>query len=106
EERGVGIIARGCFGGGLLKDTLTEPQLKEMNPKWPQILAYRRLAAQQGRPILEMALQFSLRIPPVSVTLLGMRTESHLTDNLRYYAASPLTEAEYEKLSSAKSVVL
>jgi aryl-alcohol dehydrogenase-like predicted oxidoreductase len=102
EERGVGIIARGCFGGGLLKDTLTEPQLKEMTLKWPQILAYRRIAEQHGRPILEMALQFALRVRPISVTLLGMRTEAHLTDNLRYYAASPLTDAEYLEITGGK----
>src|SRR5207253_5982767 len=94
EAKGVGVIARGCFGGGLLKDTLTEPELKTLTPKWPRILACRQLAAQQKRPILEMALQFSRSLPSISVTLLGMRTEAHLAGNLRYYAASPLTETE------------
>ena len=47
--------------------------------------------------------QFVLRAPAVSVTLLGMRTESHLADNLRYYAASPLTEREYAALADAKT---
>jgi aryl-alcohol dehydrogenase-like predicted oxidoreductase len=97
--QGVGLIARGCFGGGLLKETLTEAQLREMTPKWPEILRYRRIAGQQSRPILELALQFALRIPPISVILLGMRTETHLMDNLRYYAAPPLTEAEYAMIT-------
>jgi aryl-alcohol dehydrogenase-like predicted oxidoreductase len=101
EARGAGVIARGCFGGGLLKESLTEQELKEATPKWPQVLAYRRLAAQRGRPILEMALQFALRVPPISVTLLGMRTEAHLTENLRAYAASPLTESEYREITSS-----
>jgi aryl-alcohol dehydrogenase-like predicted oxidoreductase len=103
EERGVGVIARGCFGGGLLKETLTEPELKEQTPKWPQILAFRRIAAQHHRPLLEMALQFSLRTASVSVTLLGMRTEAHLSDNLRYYAAPPLTDAEYREITVGRS---
>jgi aryl-alcohol dehydrogenase-like predicted oxidoreductase len=106
EARGVGIIARGCFGGGLLKESLTEPQLQEMTPKWPQILAYRRIAELQGRPILEMALQFCLRTPPISTTLLGMRTLEHLTTNLRYYAASPLTEAEFTQIMRGQADIL
>ena len=95
-----GIIARGCFGGGLLKETLTEAELKQMTPKWPQILGYRRLAEEHGRSILEMALQFSLCAPNISVTLLGMRTEAHLATNLRYYAAPPLTDQEYAALTN------
>lgn len=98
QERGAGVIARGCFGGGLLKETLTEAQLQEQTPKWPRILAYRRLAAQQGRPILEMALQFALRVPSISVTLLGMRTETHLAQNLRAFQATPLTDTEYKEI--------
>ncbi len=106
EERGVGVIARGCFGGGLLKESLTESELKETTPKWPQILAYRREAAQQGRPILAIALQFALRAPAIAVTLLGMRTETHLAENLRYYAAPPLTDAEYQELTRSKDRAL
>lgn len=101
-ERGVGVIVRGCFGGGLLKESLTEAQLKEMTPKWERILAYRGLSEQQGRPVLEMALQFALRAPAVSVTLLGMRTEAHLTENLRHYAVLPLSEAEYAEIAGLR----
>ena len=93
--QGVGVIARGCFGGGLLKDSLTEAELEAATVKWTRILAYRLLAEKQKRPLLEIALQFSYRTPAVGVTLLGMRTEAHLTGNLRYYAAPPLTDAEY-----------
>ena len=100
SAQGVGVIARGCFGGGLLKDTLTEAELKETTPKWARILAYRGMAAHQNRPILEMALQFSCRVPEVAVTLLGMRTQAHLTGNLRYYDAPPLTDSEYAALQN------
>jgi aryl-alcohol dehydrogenase-like predicted oxidoreductase len=106
EAHGVGVIARGCFGGGLLKETLTEAELQAQTPKWERILAYRRLAEQQGRPVLEMALQFALRAPAISVTLLGMRTESHLAANLRYYAAPSLTDAEYQTIACSKEDAL
>lgn len=106
EAQGVGIIARGCYGGGLLKETLTEQELKERTPKWPQIFAYRQIASERGRPLLEMALQFCLRAPGISVTLLGMRTESHLMDNLRFYSAHPLAEEEYAEIMSVRDDVL
>lgn len=99
ERRGAAVIARGCFGGGLLKESLTEAELQEQTPKWPQILAFRKLAQEQGRSILEMALQFSLRAPAVSTTLLGMRTTDHIATNLRYYSAPPLTDAEYAEIT-------
>lgn len=100
EARGVGVIARGCFGGGLLKESLTEAELQATTPKWPQILAYREIARQENRPLLEIALQFALRAPAISVTLLGMRTESHLAANLAYYAASPIRAELYHTLRS------
>jgi len=98
KARGVGVIARGCFGGGLLKESISQMEVEAITPKWPQIQAYRQLAATYGRPLLEMALQFCLCTQGVSITLLGMRTEEHLRDNLRHYAALPLSEEEYRQL--------
>lgn len=95
EPHGTALIARGCFGGGLLKESLTEAQLRDTAPKASRILACRRLAEQQGRSVLDMALHYVLHVPSVSVTLLGMRTEEHLRENLRHYAAAPLSDAEY-----------
>lgn len=95
EQRGVGIIARGCFGGGLLKESLTEAELQAQTPKSQRILAYRAFAAQSGKPLLELALQFCLFVKPISTTLLGMRTPAHLQTNLRYHAAPPLAESEF-----------
>jgi aryl-alcohol dehydrogenase-like predicted oxidoreductase len=96
--RGLGIIARGCFGGGLLKDGLDGAQLEAVTPKWQRIQALRSLSKSTGRPILDIALQFCRGTPAVSVTLLGMRVESHLRDNLRYVQASPLNAEEYMAL--------
>src|SRR5882757_4709944 len=58
EARGLGIIARGCFGGGLLKDGLDGAQLKAATPKWQRILAVRSLSGRANRSALDMALQF------------------------------------------------
>lgn len=96
-DRGIALVARGCYGGGLLKEGLSEAELKEKTEKWPRILAYQRIAERQGRHILEAALQFSLHPKPVSVTLLGMRTAAHLENNLLFHSAPPLTDNEFEE---------
>jgi aryl-alcohol dehydrogenase-like predicted oxidoreductase len=96
--RGLAIIARGCFGGGLLKESLDEAQLKAATSKWQRVLALRSLSKSLGRSLLDTALQFCLATPAVSVTLLGMRIESQLRDNLRYAQAPPLNGEEYAAL--------
>ncbi len=94
SERQLGIIARGCFGGGALKQSLTEADLRAIEPKWQRVLQIRRLAEQMQRTPLEAALQFSLGVERISVTILGMRTPQHLAANLQYYAAKPLSNEE------------
>jgi aryl-alcohol dehydrogenase-like predicted oxidoreductase len=96
--RGLAIIARGCFGGGLLKESLDEAQLKAATSKWQRVVALRSLSKSMGRSLLDSALQFCLATPAVSVTLLGMHTESQLRDNLCYVQASPLNGEEYAAL--------
>jgi aryl-alcohol dehydrogenase-like predicted oxidoreductase len=44
SERRYGIITRGCFGGGALKPSLTEADLRAIEPKWERVLQVRRLA--------------------------------------------------------------
>jgi aryl-alcohol dehydrogenase-like predicted oxidoreductase len=99
QARGLAVIARGCFGGGLLKDGLDGPQLQAATPKWQRILALRSLSKSMERSLLDVAAQFSRGTPGVSVTLLGMRTENHLRDNLRYFEDRPLSAAEYAAMS-------
>lgn len=94
----MGIIARGCFGGGALKDTLPESDLRQSEPKWERVLALKRIFARHNRPALEMALQFALRARDVSVNIIGMRTTGQLESNLQYYASAPLSEDEYREL--------
>jgi aryl-alcohol dehydrogenase-like predicted oxidoreductase len=99
SEHQYGIITRGCFGGGALKQSLTERDLRAIEPKWERVLQIRRLAEQMQRSPLEAALQFSLSIERISVTILGMRTPQHLAANLRYYAAKPLSNEKRELLA-------
>jgi aryl-alcohol dehydrogenase-like predicted oxidoreductase len=98
SERQLGIISRGCFGGGALKQSLTEADLRAIEPKWQRVLQIRHLAEQMQRSPLEAALQFSLSIERISVTILGMRTPQHLAANLHYYAAKPLSNEETREL--------
>jgi aryl-alcohol dehydrogenase-like predicted oxidoreductase len=98
SAKGIGIIARGCFGGGLLKEGQTETQLQAITPKWARILRLREISEGAGRPLLESALQFCLYTSSIAVTLLGMRTGDHLRENLKYYQAPPLTAEEYASL--------
>ncbi len=102
--RGLGIIARGCFGGGLLKDGLDGQQLEAATPKWRRILAVRSLSQQTNRSPLDVALQFCRGTAGVSVTLLGMRTEAHLRDNRRYFEADRLTDQQYSAVRRVKEV--
>jgi aryl-alcohol dehydrogenase-like predicted oxidoreductase len=102
--RGLGIIARGCFGGGLLKDGLDGKELEAATPKWQRILAVRSLSASANRSALDMALQFCRGTPGVSVTLLGMRTEAHLLDNQRYFEAGSLSAAQYTAIRRVNEV--
>jgi aryl-alcohol dehydrogenase-like predicted oxidoreductase len=100
--RGLGVIARGCYGGGLLKDGVDAEALKAMTPKWERILALRAISRDTGRPVLELAQQFCRSTPQVSVTLLGMRIEGHLTDSLRHVDSARLSAAEYALLRDSQ----
>jgi aryl-alcohol dehydrogenase-like predicted oxidoreductase len=98
SERQLGIIARGCFGGGALKQSITEAELRASEPQWERALQIKRLAERMHRSALEAALQFALSIERISVTILGMRTPEHVATNLQYYAAKALSNEEKREL--------
>ncbi len=88
-ERGIGIIARQVFASGLLtrdpdrlklEDIDTDPEVAQF--KLSRIRAHAAAAARQGRTPGELALEFALKQPQVSVALLGMSQSSHLSMNL------------------------
>ena len=100
KSRGLAIIARGCFGGGLLKDGLVGEDLKQATAKWQRVESLRSLCNGMGRQVLDVAFQFCRGTPGVSVTILGMRTEAHLRENLRYLEGRPVSIDEYAALRS------
>jgi aryl-alcohol dehydrogenase-like predicted oxidoreductase len=61
-------------------------------------LRIKQLAERMLRSPLDAALQFSLSVESISVTILGMRTPQHLAANLQYYAAKPLSGQERREL--------
>jgi aryl-alcohol dehydrogenase-like predicted oxidoreductase len=100
HARGLGIIARGCLAGGLLKEGLDASQLEAATPKWPRIMALRTIAGDAGRSPIDLALQYCRGTPEISVTLLGMRTEEHLRGNLAHLARPALDARQYAALAA------
>lgn len=97
RERGIAIIARECYAGGLLARPLDALNLEQMiadpverEAKRQAIMDYHRIAANDGRSLAQTALHFVLGLDSISVTLLGMRTGEHLMANMREMAAPPL----------------
>jgi aryl-alcohol dehydrogenase-like predicted oxidoreductase len=88
--RGIGVIARECFGGGLLTRPLDELGLEHLiaDPVRRaevegRIRASHAAADARSVSMRELALQFVLGQEAVSVALLGMRTDLHLAGNLK-----------------------
>jgi aryl-alcohol dehydrogenase-like predicted oxidoreductase len=100
----VGLIARECFGGGLLAKSNGTPdegpslETGEQAATRRHMSVYQRLADRQGRSLPELALQFVLSQESITVALLGMRTDEHLAANLRYLAAPALSPVELQGL--------
>jgi aryl-alcohol dehydrogenase-like predicted oxidoreductase len=79
RERGVGVIARECLANGMLIKNVTPAEIRsycqsddEAANKAAQLEHYRRAAAESGRSVTELALQFVSRLEGVSVTLVGV----------------------------------
>ena len=64
------------------------------------ILNYDRIAAQWGRSLTQLALQFVLSTSGVSVVLLGMRTAEHVAANLGCLTVPALSSSELSTLRS------
>lgn len=89
-DSGRALIARGVYGGGLLKATLNEAWLKSVTPKWERIAEFHRIAARAGRPIYEVALHYVLQRPEVALVLLGMTSLAQLRSNLACLRQGPI----------------
>jgi aryl-alcohol dehydrogenase-like predicted oxidoreductase len=99
RERGVAIIARECYAGGLLARPVKELSLEEVIPdvvmrekKRQELVDCERTALSDGRSLPELALQFVLGLDGISTALLGMRSSAHLDTNMGYLAAPRLSQ--------------
>ena len=107
RSRGVALIARECFAGSLLAKPADALNLEEIiadeaerEAKRREILGYHRLAEQMDRTLPEMSLQFVLGVEGLSLALVGLRTETHLADNLRLLEGKPLSAVESHALAA------
>jgi aryl-alcohol dehydrogenase-like predicted oxidoreductase len=99
--RGVAIIARECFAGGLLtrpldalglEDCIADPEEREAKRR--AIAEYAAVADQHQCTLAQLSLHFVLKTEGISTTLLGMRTQAHVLDNLANLDAQPQSVPE------------
>ncbi len=107
--RGVAVIARECFAGGLLTRSLDALRLEdcildpvEREAKRRQIAGYATLAEQSGCSLARLALHFVLTTEGISTTLLGMRTSAHVLDNLASLEAPPMPATERHSVAAPR----
>jgi aryl-alcohol dehydrogenase-like predicted oxidoreductase len=89
RDKGVALIARECFAGGLLAKPADAVNLQEIIPdeaerekKRQEIMEHHGIAERKGQSLTQMALEFVHGTSGISVTLLGMRTMEHLEANM------------------------
>jgi aryl-alcohol dehydrogenase-like predicted oxidoreductase len=85
RAKGVAVIARECLANGQLAKAASELDLaaycgspEELRLREEQLASFRRQAAQAGRPLVKLALDYVRETDGVSVTLLGVRTIGQL----------------------------
>jgi len=104
-QRKVALIARGAFGGGLLKASLEPEWLRKNSEKWARIARFHEIARAAGRSIYALALHYVLQQNEVGVVLLGMHTEAHLETNLRCFGEAPLSESTLAEVDRVNAEV-
>jgi aryl-alcohol dehydrogenase-like predicted oxidoreductase len=106
KEACIGVVARECFGGGVLAriNSLSDLQMG-LPPANTSLIAQKQqlarlllLARQSGRTVRELALQFVLALDFVSVALVGARTLNQLEDVSHLFTAPPLQEEELGRI--------
>ena len=100
-KRGIAIVARECFAGGMLAKPMHALQRQELDSdpgEHDGPVRYLGLAERFRRPVGQLAMDFVLGVEGISVVLLGMRTEYQLAANLCYASAPPLSGDELHAL--------
>lgn len=100
SDSGRALIARGVYGGGLLRPNLDQAWLKSATPKWQRITEFHRIASRAGRSIYEVALHYVLQRPEVGLVLLGMTSHAELQSNLTCLRQKPLDDETRQALDS------
>jgi aryl-alcohol dehydrogenase-like predicted oxidoreductase len=81
-SRGVDVWARGVLGGGLLSMAMADdPRLRALE-KWPLIGELMAIAARHDVPVVKLAVEYVRSFSGVSVVLLGIQSDAHLSDNV------------------------
>jgi aryl-alcohol dehydrogenase-like predicted oxidoreductase len=100
-HRGFGIVARQCYASGLLSRPSAETDFRgQPADRLPRVQAFERLAEANERRLPELAFKFVNELPGVGVTLVGVRTQSHLDDAMAFLEARPLSDAERAALTA------
>ena len=109
REEGVGCIAFGPLGGGLLterylngipKDSRAGHDPRFIRPsditeeKLTTIRALTEIAHQRGQSLAQMAIQWDLRVPEVTTALIGASRPEQVTENVKALDAPDFTVEE------------
>ena len=101
RRKGVAVIAREPLASGLLargtSETRKDGSVSIESPFRQQLIEELHeldFLRADGRPMTQAALRFAAHHPNVSVTIAGMRSRTHLRENLAAFAAGPLGESE------------
>ncbi|MFN8076186.1 MAG: aldo/keto reductase [Kineosporiaceae bacterium] len=99
--RGMGVVNAAVFGGGLLVRGTARLQRYAYAPAPEEVLQRVRrmeeLCAGAGVPLGAAALQFSLRDPRITASVVGATTPAHVDDALRF-ATTPIPPQLWEEL--------
>jgi D-threo-aldose 1-dehydrogenase len=102
HERGMGVLNAAVYGGGLLvpNPTVTTYGYREAPPEILEAVSAMRAACERhDTDLTTAALQFSLRQPLISSTVVGMGSAELVDDTLRR-AATPVPDALFDELET------
>ena len=102
HERGMGVLNAAIYGGGLLvpNPTITTYGYREAPPEiLAAVSAMRAACERHGTDLTTAALQFSLRQPLISSTVVGMGSAELVDDTLRR-AAVPVPDDLFDELET------
>ncbi|MGD2177179.1 MAG: aldo/keto reductase, partial [Anaerolineae bacterium] len=115
QEHGIGVIARGSLAMGILTGKFsphTQFSEDDWRRRWQENPDERATFLQdlekveklrplaEGRSLAQLALQFVLAHPAVSVAIPGAKTAEQLAENVRAASLPPLTDEELAHIAA------